>query len=580
MILAIRANMPSFKEIELRPGFNVILADRTKESTMQDSRNGLGKTTLVEIIHFCFGSRALRNQGLCVEALHGWAFSLDLRIGRSEFTVTRSTDEPGTVELHGDTTPISGSNEARQDALTLGLNSWNRLLGELFFGLGERELSPKYHPTFRSLFSYFVRRGRDAFSTPFNHHRSQREWEKQVNNAYLLDLGWQHADKIQQIKDTQGALTGLRRAATEGLLDGMIGTLGNLEAERVRLDAESELKSQHLETFRVHPNYESIEEETTELTSTIQRLTNDNISDRRLQDLYQTAISTEINPDATDVLDVYEAIGLIMPDLVRRRLDDVRAFHRHLIANRRDYLQSEIQRIEVKRNRREIELHAAIARRARLLEVLRAHGALREYTYLQELHLDLIARRNEIDNRINNLRRFEQGWSELTVRRETLLQVARREFEERRDARDTAIKFFNANTEALYSAAGNLIIDIADTGYKFDVEIRRSGSQGINSMKIFCYDTMLAQLWASRRPALGLLIHDSTIFDGVDERQVALALELAQREAEDQGYQYVCALNSDTLPYEDFSSGFELDQFVRARFTDKSEDGGLLGIRY
>ena len=55
MIIAVRSNMPSFNEIELKPGFNVVLADRTKESTKRDSRNGLGKTTLVEIIHFCLG---------------------------------------------------------------------------------------------------------------------------------------------------------------------------------------------------------------------------------------------------------------------------------------------------------------------------------------------------------------------------------------------------------------------------------------------------------------------------------------------------------------------------------------------
>ena len=83
---------------------------------------------------------------------------------------------------------------------------------------------------------------------------------------------------------------------------------------------------------------------------------------------------------------------------------------------------------------------------------------------------------------------------------------------------------------------GNLVVDITDNGFSFDVEIMRSGSQGINNMKIFCYDLMIAQLWASRAPSAGLLIHDSTIFDGVDERQMAQSLELAQKEAENSGF--------------------------------------------
>ena len=124
------------------------------------------------------------------------------------------------------------------------------------------------------------------------------------------------------------------------------------------------------------------------------------------------------------------------------------------------------------------------------------------------------------------------------------------------------------------------MVNIADTGFRFDVDIMRSGSQGINNMKIFCYDLMLAQLWATKQPSPRLLMHDSTIFDGVDERQIAQSLELAHQEAENNGFQYVCALNSDTLPSNEFSPSFDLQSFMRLRLTDESEEGGLLGIRY
>ena len=52
MIHAVRANKSSFHAVEFTAGFNLVLADRTKESTRKDSRNGLGKTTLLEIIRF------------------------------------------------------------------------------------------------------------------------------------------------------------------------------------------------------------------------------------------------------------------------------------------------------------------------------------------------------------------------------------------------------------------------------------------------------------------------------------------------------------------------------------------------
>ena len=580
MIVAIRCNMPHFRKVEFSEGFNVILADRTMESTRLDSRNGLGKTTLIDIIHFCLGAQARRNQGLLVAPLEGWYFTLEMVIGDRELVVTRGTDDPGQIHLDGDLKDFPGSQGHQSGGITLRAAHWNSALAELLFGFRSEASNRKYQPSFRSLFSYAVRRRRDSFASPFVHHRAQREWDKQVNNAYLLGMSWEHASQFQELKDEGNLLNSLRRAAQEGLLEGMVGSLGNLEAERARLETHIRRSSQVLQTFRVHPQYREIEQEANRLTSEIQHLLNDNLADGRLIELYLDSLESDQGPEAEDVLEVYELVGVTMPELVRRRLEEVQDFHLQLLINRRDYLQSEIQRIESNRGERERQIQAKTEERAQLLEILQTHGALQEYTHLQELHLRSVARRNDIEGRITNLRRFEQGRSEVRVKRELLLQTALRAFEERREAREEAINTFNANSEALYSAPGNLVVDVAETGFKFDVEILRSGSHGIDNMKVFCYDLMLAQLWATKQPRPRMLIHDSTIFDGVDERQTARALEMAQREADRWGFQYICALNSDTLPYDDFSPGFDLDQFVKLRLTDESVEGGLLGIRY
>ena len=494
--------------------------------------------------------------------------------------VTRSIDEPSLVQLQGDVDDLTDVGERQLDGLVVRIPDWNTFLGEQLFGLSLEEPLPKYQPTFRSLFSYVVRRDRDAFSSPFNHHRRQSEWDKQVNNAFLLDLTWQHASELQELKDNENTLNGLRRAAREGLLQGLIGNLGNLEAERTRLDSEIRQQFETLQSFRVHPQYAEIEQTVNELTSSIQQMSNANIADGRLVDLYRSSLEDDQDPDIDALLEVYQEVGVTMPEIVRRRLEEVQDFHRQIVANRRAYLQSEIQRVESGRSQCSLELQAAIEKRAQSLQVLQTHGALQEFTALNELHLDLVSRRNDVDNRISNLQRFEQGRSEVRVSRELLLQTARRDFEERREGRATAINIFNSNSQALYSASGDLVVNIADTGFRFDVDIMRSGSQGINNMKIFCYDLMLAQLWATKQPSPRLLMHDSTIFDGVDERQIAQSLELAHQEAENNGFQYVCALNSDTLPSNEFSPSFDLQSFVRRRLTDESEEGGLLGIRY
>ena len=99
-------------------------------------------------------------------------------------------------------------------------------------------------------------------------------------------------------------------------------------------------------------------------------------------------------------------------------------------------------------------------------------------------------------------------------------------------------------------------------------------------MKVFCYDLMRAELWSMRNVKPGFLIHDSNIFSDVDERQVARALELGARKARECGFQYIVCLNSDSVPYDEFTEGFDIDKFVRRRLTDNEPAGTLLGIEF
>ena len=151
---------------------------------------------------------------------------------------------------------------------------------------------------------------------------------------------------------------------------------------------------------------------------------------------------------------------------------------------------------------------------------------------------------------------------------------------QRRSIWQNEINIFNDNTEKLYNVPGNLVIDITNNGYTFKVEIERSGSVGISNMKIFCYDMMLAEVWSNRTASPGFWIHDSLLYDGVDSRQVAAALELAASKSEKLGFQYICTLNSDDVPYAEFTEDFDFKSFIRLTLTDESESSGLLGFRY
>jgi uncharacterized protein YydD (DUF2326 family) len=90
------------------------------------------------------------------------------------------------------------------------------------------------------------------------------------------------------------------------------------------------------------------------------------------------------------------------------------------------------------------------------------------------------------------------------------------------------------------------------------------------------------ELGLSRTHHPEFIIHDSTIFDGVDERQIALALVLAKQKCELMGFQYICLMNSDTIPEKEFSDDFNIEfmDSVIMRLDDSTDTGGLLGIRF
>jgi uncharacterized protein YydD (DUF2326 family) len=113
------------------------------------------------------------------------------------------------------------------------------------------------------------------------------------------------------------------------------------------------------------------------------------------------------------------------------------------------------------------------------------------------------------------------------------------------------------------------------------VHIEGQRSKGITNMQMFCFDMMLAEISHKRGLGPGFLIHDSHLFDGVDERQVAKALQLGSERAEAVGFQYIVTMNSDVLPKEGFKGDFDVgNKVLKTKLTDATETGGLFGLRF
>lgn len=575
MIYRIYASDPRFKTVEFQSGLNIILADKKSESDKKDSRNGLGKTTLINIIHFCLGADS-NKKILPLETIKDWVFYIELDLLGERITAARSIENHGIIKVQGNLSklPFAPEKDKEHGFEFYKAADWKKLLGISLFGLSSISRT-KYAPSFRNLISYFVRSGVDAYSTPFSYFRGQPAWNSQVHNAFLLGLNWDHAADVQEIKDRNKAVTSLNAAVKTGI----VSSKGELEAERVRLQIEFDREKSALSEFKVHPQYQQIQEQANILTRSIHDASNKNLMLRRKLERYQESVHSEQAPDSSAVEILYKEAGLTFGDTVKKTLAEAKRFHNEIVQNRKHFLQAEIEELKNQISENDQIVKSETTKRAELMSVLSTHGALEEFTVLQERLLEKKAKLEEIRQRISDIQEMSTRKKEIKAEKIELETKLQRDYEQSRSEWEKAVAGFNENSQALYNESGNLIINVSDNGYSFDVEIPRSSSEGVGKMKIFCYDLMLVNLFA-KRGLINFLVHDSTIFDGVDSRQTAQALEHAHRKACESCFQYICAFNSDSLPRDDFSSEFDVNSFIRLTLKDQDPKDSLMGFRF
>lgn len=578
MITSVTANKDTFKSVVFQPGFNLIVAERAEESTDQDSRNGVGKTTLLQIIHHCLGANLsdhLRKPMLREEA---WEFTLELTTRVGPISITRDILNDRVAKVSGVALPRHLEPEPVGDGLQQvsiqALNSW---LGQQLFGL-PLEKPSKYSPTFRNLISYFARREFEV--APYQFMSGQPAWDRDVHSAYLLGLEWQPFTDLKLLDDRKTVLRTVKKSIKEGVLRGPQGDPAAMESRRVRLDQEiGELEGQ-LQDFKIHPDYRLIEEQATALTAELRKKRNNGFRIRTTLRHYEESLASEIAPVEGSVVGLFRAAQAELPDQIRRAIEQVEAFHRQVIHNRAEFLREECESLRAQIAKNEAEEARIGDERAKALSIIDSFRALDEYNQLHERLADLRHERDNLVDAIRQRREIDDTDDEIATEKRQVISQGRRAHSEREAIRAKAIELFNNNSRALYGDGSHGTLEIAFNnrgGFSFNVDIQGGGSRGIEQMKLFCFDLMLAELWAGRVATPGFLYHDSHLFDGVDDRQKAAALRLAAQKAEEFDFQYICSFNSNDLPSQDLLGDFSLQAHTRLILTDDGPQGKLLG---
>ena len=553
-----------FKTLHFHDGMNILLADKTEDSTLGDSRNGAGKSSFIRILRYLLGSTiddSLKTVDIADQVF--WA-----RLGMG------GRDEVIRVER-----PASPRTRVHVDGAITTVDAWKLDVGRAF-----RLPDGAIRPTVGQLVGQLVR---DYFADPLKTYPVESAWEAGARIGYLLGFSPEILSRAGEVS----ALENNRKALKKAISDGALGSLTLNEPElRARLAQTRQRRTRlekRLSGFRVDEQYAEHQAEADRLTQAIRNLNDEALAlEHRKHDL-DMATNEETPASSTSEITqqleaMYAEIGIVLPDAVARRFDEVSDFHASVVRNRQMYLESELASVKDRLGLIQTERTDLDARRAHVMNLLNDSMALDTFRNAERELAELDATIADLDRRLE----LAQSVNDTGLRLRSMMAEAetsvRTEIAERESPLEEAIALFHQFGEEIYDDRNvSLLIEATNKGVlKVIPKIDGDASAGILGVKTFLLDVvcLVMALKADRAPRM--LVHDSLLFDSMDDRQVASCLNIGARLADAVGFQYIVTLNSDRLAAAEAENFDRRDYVIGPVLTDAGEDGGLFGFRF
>ncbi len=590
MILSIESSIATFKAVHLHEGLNVLLADRLPQSSEKQTRNSAGKTSLIEIIHFLHGSDCDAESIFRKKELVEHSFRARFSIKGETFAVERSGSDPSKIFLlesgkNSEELPRKTDKASGRDYVSN--TNWRVFLGHVMFGLPSQLRGTVYDdpftPTFRAMFPYFARR-RDSGGLlhPERHSGKQQIGDWQINLSYLLGLDWQIPLEFQKLRVRERSLEELRKAAKAGAFGEILGTVAELRPQVTLAETRAERLRDQLANFQVLDSYRDLSRRAARAKTEMQSIGRESVVLNETLEHLLHSLDTERAPERSDLQQLYASVGVELPGVALRRFEEVNTFHESVIENRRKHLQQEIVDIRQQLSDGDRRLEQLDSERSRLLKTLEGRGALEDFLQLQKLLAECDAQAASLRERFKAAEILEGEATQLDIDRANLKRRLQEDHQQRKVVLDEAILIIAEAISELYDdRQGRFVVEATSNGPEFRISIVGDRGGGISNVEIFCFDLALLRMVTKRLGGPGFLAHDSHLFDGVDERQIAGALLLGSRATQGNGLQYIVTMNSDIFDRLPLSAEIDRSKAVLAmRISDETETGGLFGFRF
>lgn len=592
MIYEVWSDRPTFKRLRFRRGLNIVLATRSVPAIAEGvdatqnrrTRNGAGKSSLIDILRFVLGGEVRRDTTVVAAGpLREDTFFVTLDVQGQKVTAWRTPTKPARVMLDGEFQGWSVLPELDEKTGEVWMSRphWVDQLGRAFFGLPPAAQLPSgVGLSFTSCIAYFIRRARDgAFDDWTRTFRRQAVADTIVPLSFLFGLDINVAMRFVRLAEARRRDQEVRKAIHQEVLTA-IGTKGQVRTALIKAENRSRRLEARLSSASIVDFYGEYEQEAAGLDSKIRDLNDQNyLENQYLSDL-QEASNEEAAPELPDLVRLYHEAGLVLPGVALKRYDEVREFHEAVLANRRAHLKAEIDAARARITDRSRQRDAIVTRHDEILGILRSGLSRGHYMKVDRELAEAQAEAAHLRRNYELIEKLESTQVDLKSQRVEAERALTADLTEREGIIRTAVATFIEISSALYDDPADFDIAPGETGPRFEITKADIGSDGVHQMQVFTFDLTIAVLLARRGTSPGFLVHDSHVFDGVDGRQIGAALAIGEKLMQEIGGQYIVTMNSDDLEKATREFGQDFSNYVVQPVLSDTNTGGLFGFRF
>ncbi|HHX8654349.1 TPA: DUF2326 domain-containing protein [Vibrio diabolicus] len=560
-LLKLYSDNPDFKAIKFKPGLNIV-AGLQISKLAKHSFNGIGKSSSLNLLHLMFGAsfsdKSPSDKRLASFLSTYGTFHLDFQIGKVPYTISKNFAE----------------NDFYLNSEKVAKSTFPKKLNSLF------PACQKFDMNFKALLNIFARRylpERNYYSGALTQQGQQpTDYYQMLFNLTLLGLD---TELIKKNKKIAGDLNKLK--STEQLLNKQKVSIN--EADLLDLEEERDRLIEDQTNFIVALNYDDLKRQADTLTSEMAAYRNKiyNIEKEVRKRVMTLDASKDQAVDIAKVQEIYNESKFHFPDKVKVRLEEAQEFHIRIQKGRKARLQDQIADLNEQKRYLQQKLEIIEKQRDKLLKDLDSKGALEEYNSIGERIRTLDADIAELTSYQTLLAKFEKDKAKLELDKAKVKADSVKYLEDNKGMLKDVEAIFRSFVKRFYTEHGGRlsVTNSKDAQYLYNIEphINKDGSQGVNEVKIFCYDLLLFSL---NPDALGFLAHDSCIFNGMDPRQKATMFKVVLEAINKSGLQYFVNMNKDTYEQVLANDGLEDDDESILTDDEKAQiiDGTVLEL--